>query len=315
QKNNHSYWQEFDFTYDKLLQGARSQKVQSPLDLSTLQTLALVQKVLEVETARSATTHEATRQLLAATNILPRNMASAQWLQYGISSFFETPRHSFYPSTALESWSNLIDFKYFRKNKKLSEGQSAEILLRTITDRYFNQAMTALNRLADKKEDYEELEKLALEKQELAQSTAWALTFYLMNNKLDQMFLYFEELKKLPPDMEYEPRILAGCFARAFGLGGMDSSDPSSFNMARIREMSNEWFARMDNTLLEIRSVETQVLQERADEAARKITPPTQTRPGQPGGYPGMPGYPGAGGGGGYTPGGGGFPGRPGGGR
>src|SRR5262249_17010946 len=56
------------------------------LDMATgadIQTLALLERALQEDAEIASVTHEGTRQLLAATGQLPRNVAVPEWLQFG----------------------------------------------------------------------------------------------------------------------------------------------------------------------------------------------------------------------------------------
>ena len=63
-----------------------------------MQTLALLQKVLEDDMEETTISRECTRQLLGATELLARNVAAPEWLQSGLLTFFEIPPNSLYPN-------------------------------------------------------------------------------------------------------------------------------------------------------------------------------------------------------------------------
>jgi hypothetical protein len=222
--------------------------------ISYMQTLVLVEKILATEAERATISHEATRQLLFATGMLPRNVEVPEWIQYGLASFFETPQGSFYPSVGLPSWTNLIDFKYHRKTHL---GAPKDVLLNLISDRYFLKAQESEKRLDASRYRPEHLVNQAKDDQEIARSTAWALVYYLAKEgKLHALLKYSAELDRLPRDLELSPRVLRACFTRAFGL-------PDT----RLQEIANEWFTAMENTILEIQEWERDFLQFRLDEA------------------------------------------------
>src|SRR5207302_8882317 len=50
-----------------------------------------------------------------------------------------------------------------------------------------------------------------------ARATAWALTYYLAQKRLDGLYSYYKELSRLPRDLELDGDALLDCFARAFG--------------------------------------------------------------------------------------------------
>src|SRR5207244_97163 len=105
---------------------------------SYLQTLVLVEKAAQTEAERATISHAATRQLLFATGLLPRHVDVPEWIQYGLSSFFETPAGAFYPGVGLPSWTNLLKFKYYNAKKRLRP--SGDVLLRVVADKYFRTA-------------------------------------------------------------------------------------------------------------------------------------------------------------------------------
>jgi hypothetical protein len=250
---------------------ALSQKIETD-NLAKLLTLMLVQKALEEETAIATTTHEAVQQLLAAAEILPRNVAAADWFRYGISSFFETPRLALYDSTAAPSWTNLIYFKHHRdRTGKFDKDQSALVLYNVITDKYFSQLHMALN-VAENAEDKAVARKLAADRQELAHGSAWALTYYLMNFHLDKVLAYSDELKQLPRDTEYSPEVLAGCFGRAFGLKQAPPGSLIPLEYKDLLDLSQAWYGKTQDQvfLLDVASVEVLSLQEMAAPPMKK---------------------------------------------
>ena len=223
--------------------------------ISYMQTLVLVEKILATEAERATISHEATRQLLFATGMLPRNVEVPEWIQYGLASFFETPQGSFYPSVGLPSWTNLIDFKYHRK-KDL--GPAKDVLLNLISDRYFLKARESERVLNASRYRPEHLANKAKDDQEIARSTAWAMVYFLAKEgKLNALLKYSEELDRLPRDLELSPRVLTAAFARAFNL-------PE----ARLQKVADEWFYAMDNTMLEIQEWERDFLHFRLEGAA-----------------------------------------------
>jgi len=234
-----------------------------------MQTLILVEKALAAEAERATISHEATRQLLFATGLLPRNVEVPEWIQYGLASFFETPPGAFYPGVGLPSWSNLIDFKYHRQKSKL--GSAKDVLLDLVSDRYFLRARESARRLDASRFRPEHLANQAKDDQEIARSTAWALVYYLAKEgKLQALLEYSQELDRLPRDLELSPRVLRACFSRALRL-------PDN----RLQEIANDWFAAMENTVLEIQEWERDFLHFRLEGATAGKSLPTET----PGGF------------------------------
>ena len=144
--------------------------------------------------------------LAAASGLLPRSVFAPDWVQYGFAGFLETPHYAFYTSVGLPSWSNLVQFKFYRdpvtaaKNvgatteqvKLVSEmkklGSAEEVFHHVVTNAYFRQAYATMAKLADTKDKDKRsvLAEQAREEMQIARATAWALVYYLAKNrKLD----------------------------------------------------------------------------------------------------------------------------------
>jgi hypothetical protein len=193
----------------------------------TLQTAVLLLRAMEEEGEIATASHEGSRQLLAAAGLLPRSVRAPQWLEFGMGSFFETAKGSPWASLGASSTS-LIDannylytYKTWSVSKKLDPPKVA--LERVITDYYFRQPNVT--------KDPAVLHK--------ARTTAWALTHFLAEQKLDGLQRYFKELSKLPRDMEIDDEALKLCFARAFGL--MEMGKPRTINADRFAAVALEW--------------------------------------------------------------------------
>ena len=51
-----------------------------------------------------------------------------------------------------------------------------------------------------------------------AEAESWALTYYLIKNRLPELRKYYDELAQMPRDMELSPDVLEQAFGRAFDL-------------------------------------------------------------------------------------------------
>src|SRR5262249_34656237 len=82
--NTRLTWQTLTTDRDKSLRTWPRNTNGQPLDISSgaeIQTIALLQRALDEDAEIASVTHEGTRQLLAATGELPRNVAVPEWLQ------------------------------------------------------------------------------------------------------------------------------------------------------------------------------------------------------------------------------------------
>src|SRR5262249_25696898 len=124
------------------------------------------------------------------------------------------------------------------------------------TDRYFRQARNELMLLREvekrdlPKKDRERFHERVRDSQDIAQSTAWALVYYLslVGNAryLDQ---YARQLEDLPRDLELSDATLQACFAKAFNM--QDARDPLRPDPAKVATLANDWFDQMENISLE----------------------------------------------------------------
>src|SRR5262249_4413255 len=144
---------------------------------------------------------ECTRQLIAAVGHLPRSVQAPQWNDFGMASFFETPRGAFWSGVGAPSWVYLTQYKQWENAKKLED--PVKSLLNVVTDRYFREAETSKHK------------QTTLMK---ARTMAWALNYYLMHKKLGGLVRYYQELREMPRDLEIDEGVLLQTFARAFDL-------------------------------------------------------------------------------------------------
>jgi Protein of unknown function (DUF1570) len=262
---NKREWQMAQVGRDELLSGdtvaKRSDMIGNPMFLAKLQTLALLQKSIEKESARAATTHEGTLQLMVAAGLLPRGVIAGEWAHAGLASFFETPFHAFYFGTGLPHWNYLVEFKYLKKAGVLVPSDA--VLLRTIGDRYFASAVSIQQQMMISREERETLEPLLDEELNTARTSAWALMYYLAKHRLDGLEKYFQELSNLPRDLEFDEAVLHGCFARAFSLG--EAADPSKLDMAKVKSFAEAWFSSMEGESLDLIEVQSDALKERSE--------------------------------------------------
>lgn len=262
ERDNQNYWQSLKVRGDVVLAGGPLQ-IQNQNDIPVLQTLALVQKALEEEGERATATHEAVRQLLAATGLVPHNVQAGEWLQFGIASFFETPHHALFQGVALPNWTHLVNFKHLRQKGKLPEQQARQILYNVISDGYFRQACPNEQLARESRDLKNPLPVQAAEELELARATSWALCYYLMNRRLDGMLTCLEQLRGLPRDVEHNDAVLAGCFARAFQLSPSPLAHPNAIDWKSFDQLASDWLRVMSNEQLDVSGLEEQILRSR----------------------------------------------------
>lgn len=288
EKNVQALWAKGIVNRDELVTGVVWDKKDNKFDVltgSALQTLALMQKSLDDDSERASISHEATRQLLLATGVLPRLVNVPDWIHSGMASYLDTPYGALYNGVGLPSWSQLVAFKHFRRAGKLG-ATPFDALLQTVTNKYFRDVARAEENQKDQLEKETQELKNA---NDMAHSTAWALVFYIIQNEekgLQKLLKYTEELANLPRDLELDERALQACFARAFQL--TDAKDPRRLDPSKGATFANAWFNKMLGVHLEVPDAERELTAYRFPPAAKKKSGTTTTPFGPPmGGFPG----------------------------
>ncbi len=288
--NKNREWQQapwlqpYQIAPDDFLHGTVWNQIRDPsklLSVAYLQTLAIVQRAMEDEAERTTLSHEAIRQLLAATGLLPRNVVAPEWILEGLAAYFERPFGAVYGNGGMPSWSNLVSFKFHNLSPR-TLGKGRDILLDTISDRYFHIARLASFDLDEPRDKYPENVR---DDWERARATSWALVYYLARDKkMDRLFRYAKEVGQMPRDLELNSQALGGSFAKAFDLS--DAKDALKMDPDRLQVFADSWLEFMKTLNLELAEVETRGLEYRVDMA----TPiPQKTGPAPKGKGPPLP--------------------------
>jgi hypothetical protein len=287
-----------NLTLNKLLRDStavnqRHMLMLGPDQLDKARILALAAQAAQEEGEVNATTHEGIVQLAVATGVLPRRVLLPTAVKYGFTSFFHTPKSQF-AFKDLESpayFSGMggphwVHLPFFRK--LVDAERKGEVILNektTIERKLKIEKMSIPQILGDasfeRAQKADDKEKPVLE--EKARAEAWALTYFLARNKLDQYRKFLEGLGRLPRDMELTPEIVELVFAQAFGL--VDRSNPDKINTDGLASLEREWREYMELQQLYINTV-----QDKKDPKQQQQQPQF---PGQfgPGGFgPGGPG-------------------------
>jgi hypothetical protein len=222
-------WQS-GWNMDSLLQ-AKGHEGAQPDEVVRNQILALMVKAMQEESSLASVSHEGSIQLAVATGLLARNVEIPEWAPFGLGSFFETPKGAFWPGVGAPHWTYMVKFKVWKDNKKLDS--APEAIRKVITNQYFREATG-------------EESKHPLMK---ARTMSWALTFFLMNRKLDQLLGFYQELDKLPRDLDFDDHTLLLAFARAFDL--LDVSNPDRVDGLKLDKLAAEWYSYIELTPIE----------------------------------------------------------------
>jgi hypothetical protein len=226
------------------------------------QTLVLLLKILEDEAELASASHGGTRQLLAAVTlegsdkpILPRSVEVPWWVQYGMAACFETPLGAFWRAVGAPNEALLTKFILMDKAKKLDKPEDA--IRGVVTDRYFYEA------LKDKEP------QKAMGKPE---ALAWSLAHFLLTRHSDHLFRYFQDLARLPRDLEFDEDQVMLIFARAFDL--QDAGKPDEINQNKLGMLAREWYQEIRRTHTELSEVLNQAVKEQQTELKGTKNPP-----------------------------------------
>jgi hypothetical protein len=219
---------------ERLLNGEGKKGANSADEVVKNQMLALLLKAMQEESALASVSHEGTRQLFVATGLVSRSVNVPEWIQFGEGSFFETPKGAFWPGIGAPSWTYLVKYRLWKTTKRLDPPEVA--MRKVITDQYFREA----------RDIKDESKKTPMLK---ARTMSWGLVYFLMNRRLDQLQTYFDELNKLPRNLELDDQTLEICFGRAFDL--MERSSSNFVDPKRFDKLASEWYSFLDATPLE----------------------------------------------------------------
>lgn len=201
----------------------------SVFDISYAHTMALMLRGVQEQSERQAVSHVGTLQLATASGLLPRTVAAPHWVQFGIGSFFETPIEAYWPGTGAPHWNYLTKFQLWKDDKKLDKPDEA--LRKVVTDAYFHDAHADQEARTDHDRD-------AMVK---ARTMTWSLTYFLAQQRLDQLLRYYKELAGMPRDMEIGEEALAALFVKSFDLG----EGPEGLNSVKAKQLAQKWYEYM----------------------------------------------------------------------
>lgn len=216
-------------SFQKLVRGDPLTKKQTELKpdfLEYARAVALADRAAEEEGEISTLMYEAVQQLAAASGLLPRSVKVPQAIRAGLASFFSTPRSAselnlpaLWTGIGGPHWIYLPIFRRLMDAEKDNDGKLRWEEKNTATT-YTLEKFDLLQVISDyaygtaDKADKEDM----LFRRTKAESEAWAVTYFLLHKKLDQLRKFYDELALLPRDMELPADVVQAAFGRAFDL-------------------------------------------------------------------------------------------------
>ncbi len=270
-KNTKSLWEQLLTDRDTSLQSwPKLVSTKARADLANgveIQTLALLDRALQEDAEIASVTHEGTRQLLAATGMLPRNVAVPEWLQFGWASFLETPKGALWMTTGAPNSSLLPDLNYLAQYKAADKAgklkDHTQALMDVVSDADFREY--AKNPKSE-------------EAKVKARTMAWALTYFLANSRhLDGLQRYHEELKKLPRDLEFDGQTLLLAFGRAFDC--LSANNPNTVDKAKLGKLAQEWHSYIQLTPSEDEDLQRELVKKQTELKTVHIPKPSGDAP------------------------------------
>ncbi|MEZ6140354.1 MAG: hypothetical protein R3B84_07265 [Zavarzinella sp.] len=271
-------------------------------------TFHLVNQALQEEAEIASATHEGTLQIFAETGLLPRDLMAPEWLRFGISALFETPKGPFpggahtikvapFTGGGGPSWAYM---RYYEElNQKGILDEHDEVFLDVITDSLFSLARTSNTVLRSKKlnntDDGLSRADSTARLYDIAHTLSWAVVYYMAKDRWKEFETFLKELSRLPRDAELDTHSTIVAMAHAFNVDAIGITG-REVDADKLLFIGLEWekFMKLQNTPTK----------------DMNLDPIKNSNPGT--GDPNGPGGPG--GPGGVVPGGPGFPGGPGGG-
>jgi hypothetical protein len=240
---------------DRLLHGEGKARA-TPEEVVRNQMFALLMKALQEESTAAAVTHLGSVRLATATDLLPRYVEVPQWIQFGLGSYFETPEGAYWPGFGAPSWLYLPQWKLLDDTKRLDPAEDA--LKNVVTDNYFHQVGSIAPKDALKK----------------ARTYTWSLYYFLAEMKADGLMKYFDEIRRLPRDIQFSEDVLLGCFIRAFDL--TETDNVALVNPIKFSKFAHEWYDFMHFSTLEASEAFIKATKELIPDKQGGKKPPTQ---------------------------------------
>ena len=182
-------------------------------------------------------------------------MVAAEWVQFGMGSFFETPPMSPYVSAGgpsseyLPLWKNMKKAKLFGKTTENPRFDAAETLRLVVTDSYFRQV--------HKEGTYSSLRRRRPRRGHWP--TSWRPITSSMAPRRTWMAckVYFKEVSKMPRDIELDEDALLYCFCKSFGL--LDDNGKVDTKGAKFQIFAGTWETFLEQEEPELRTVVTSI--------------------------------------------------------
>lgn len=243
-------------------------------DAMRMQMLAVADKYITDEAENAAISREGCRQLMASTGMLPQNVRLPQWLENGVGLYYQRAKGPLYivKNGAVKmvvglatgyGTPNFEQHRAFDQVRPIMSRKPDASLRNVLMNAYYAGAAAGTDidpRLRTETEGntttiFEVTERVHPQDnspqarafrtrlKEKADSSAWALVYYLEKTRLVGLQNFFNDLAKQPRDMKLEEEEVVRLFCKNFGLVRVDQSvDPAAF-----LNFASNWLQYMAN--------------------------------------------------------------------
>lgn len=243
-----------------LIQQAAQQDPQIMATLSLANILVNSASAIHEEGIVATVSREGARQILDAVGLLPARAGFPETWRDGLLGLVETPKSNgdfrapaFHSGIGNVHWVYLPVFSFFTNEDRLKKGEVVfyEKTSRQVTIPVKRFSLTEVIR----GNHYKEAQQAKPEQHDLlllkARAESWALVHFLAETRWRQLMQFYEELARLPRDLEIRPEVVEGIFAMVFGLA--DAKQPNTLDPQKLQRLEEEWRKFMSRQSLPLR--------------------------------------------------------------
>ena len=160
--------------------------------INLVKTLDLLVEVERENSDVTVISHECTHQMAGNTGLLPRHVEIPSWVHEGLATYFEAPNDAAWAGIGAVNEERIGFYRALAKNDKIHS--TVDFI---VGDQIFDYAGGNIGNILH------------------GYAQAWALTHYLVEERLAQLVDYYKMLGNMPPDVTLNPALLIDLFDRA----------------------------------------------------------------------------------------------------
>ena len=171
-----------------------AKKARSPVQGELNRTVNTLELLLDMDrenTDIAVVSHEAAHQL-AGNTLFSRNVIVPNWVREGLATYFEIPADANWAGIGAVNEQRLSLYRDLESDR---EHSNIDFIVGDQIFDYTNQIGSPLH----------------------GRAQAWALTHFLMENRIKEFVKFYEQLGDMPPDVRLNPDLLTQLFTEQFG--------------------------------------------------------------------------------------------------